>query len=863
MYITNTKKILFLLVSTLVINYTSVAQTSTINDSTSFIKIKAGEKYNKNGFYKLFWGEHYRKEWNTPVVVKKVMLDTMRDGLNVYQTGGSRQTKSIRVTDKNEREYTFRSVNKTFGGALPEIALGTFIEKLANDQVTISHPYSALVVASLADAAKIYHANPELVYVPKQNALGKFNDSTGDILYTFEQRPDENWETAPNFGNSKKIVSTEKMLEKILEDNDNAVDQKAFLKARLFDMLIGDWGRHDDQWRWATFKDDKKTLYVPIPRDRDNAFTKFDGLLLKVLIPAAKAKHLQTFNNDLKDVNRFNFPARHLDHHLLNKVTLEEWIAIAKELQTDISDAEIDDAVRKFPPEVYPISGPEIAAKLKARRGELVDWATTYYNFLTEDVEITGTEDKEKFEIIRLNDNETEVNIYKIGKDGGTKNKPFYHRVFKGNETNEIRLYGIKGNDEYKVTGNVNKGIKVRLIGGTDKDIYQDESVVKGPSHKTKIYDNPGNDVDVKTKETELHISSDTSINRYDYKYFKYNKKGTVPQIFFNNDDRVFVGLGYKTEKNKWRKNNFANTQYIDAKYSISQKGFSTTYFSNFLELIGNWNLKNYLNYDEIRWTNYYGLGNETVLVNKDRDFHRTRSEEFLAKVGVDRVVNNRHRFYTGINYNTYRILNDTARFLVKQNGFTPASMNGHESFGGADVGYVYQNINDSVLPTKGISFQIDGSYIDNLRKSTNNVGKYAASANIYLPLSKKFSLHIRGGASTLSGDPQFYQYNKLGGSSSLRGYQRDRFYGNSTAFNQNEVRFITNVRSFLFNGKFGVFGLYDQGRVWLKGQKSNELHSSYGGGIILSPFNRLSLSAAYAVSPEDTNIHVGIITSL
>ena len=862
MYITNTKKISFLLVSTLVITFTSVAQTKTINDSTSFIEIKAGENYNKNSFYKLFWGEHYRKEWNTPVVVKKVMLDTMRGGLTVYQTGGSRQTKSIRVTDKNEREYTFRSVNKTFGGALPDIALGTFIEKLANDQVTISHPYSALVVAPLADAAKIYHTNPELVYVPKQNALGKFNDSTGDILYTFEQRPDENWETAPNFGNSKKIVSTEKMLEKILEDNDHSIDQKAFVKARLFDMLIGDWGRHDDQWRWATFKDDKKTLYVPIPRDRDNAFTKFDGLLLKVLIPAAKAKHLQTFNNDLKDVNRFNFPARHLDHHLLNKVTLDEWVTIAKELQADISDEEIDNAVKKFPPEVYPISGPEIAVKLKARRGELENWARTYYKFLTEDVEITGTEDKEKFEIIRLNDNETEVNIYKIGKDGDTKNKPFYHRVFKTNETNEIRLYGIKGNDEYKLTGKVNKGIKVRLIGGTDKDLYVDESLVNGPSHKTKIYDNSGYEIAVKTKETELHISKDTAINRYDYKYFKYNKKGIVPQIFFNNDDRVFVGLGYTTEKNKWRKSDFANTQYIDAKYSISQKGFSTTYRSNFLELLGEWNLKNYVNYDEIRWTNYYGLGNETFLINKDRDYHRTRSEEFLVKVITDRVVNNRHRFYTGVNYHTYRILNDTARFLVKQNGFNPSSMNGHESFGGAELGYVYQNINDSVIPTKGVSFQIDASYIDNLRTKNNSVGKYGASLNLYFPLSKKFSVLVRGGGATLSGDPQFYQYNRVGGSNTLRGHQRDRFYGNTTLFNQNELRFITNVRSFIFNGKFGVFGLYDQGRVWLDGQTSNKIHSSYGGGIILSPFNRLGITVAYAVSEEDTNIHVGILKS-
>lgn len=854
------KKVLSLTFIFIIVFFSSYSQEVIVTrDSANTVLIKAGN-YNKNSFYKLFWGEHYRKEWNMPVIAQKVLLDTMRGGLKVYQLGGSRQTKSIRAKDNDGREYTFRSVNKSFGGALPEIALGTFIEKLANDQVTISHPYAALIVAPLAEAANIYQAIPELVFVPKQNALGKYNDSAGNILYTFEQRPDENWATAPNFGNSKKIIGTDKLLEKILEDNDNKVDQKAFVRARLFDMWIGDWGRHDDQWRWATFKDGTKTLYVPIPRDRDNAFTKFDGLLLKILIPAAKAKHLQTFDNNLKKVNEFNFPARHLDHHLMNEVTLEEWMSIAKQLQTNLTDVVIDDALKKMPTEVYSISGPEIAGKLKARRGELLNWATTYYKFLTEDVEITGTEKKERFEIIRLNDKETEVNIYKINKEGEIKNNPFYHRIFKRSETNEIRLYGIKGNDEYKLTGKVNKGIKIRLIGGTDKDLYNDESFVKGSSHKTKIYDNPGNRINAKTKETQLNISSDSSINEYNYKYFKYNKTGKVPQLFFNNDDRVYVGLGYTTQKNKWRKSDFANTQYIDVKYSISQKGFSTTYYSTFLELMGKWNLKNYVNYDEVRWTNYYGLGNETLLSNKDRNYFRTRSEEFIVKVNTDRVINNRHRFYTGINYNTYRILNDTARFLVKQTGFTPATMNGNEYFGGAEAGYIYQNLNDSVTPTKGISFQLEGSYIDNLRKSNNSVGKYGASTNVYIPLSKKFSLLVRGGGAILSGDPQFYQYNRIGGSSTLRGHQRDRFYGNSTAFNQNELRFITNVRSYLFNGKFGVFGLYDQGKVWLKGQNSNKQHWAYGGGIILSPFNRISVSAAYAVSEEDSNIHIGIM---
>ena len=129
---------------------------------------------------------------------------------------------------------------------------------------------------------------------------GTLREGFGNRLYLLEQRPDENWENAPNFGNSKNIVGTEKIIENILEDNNNSVDQQAYVRARLFDMLLGDWGRHDDQWRWATFKEEKRTLYKPIARDRDQAYTKFDGVLVRTLLHAANLDHLQNFDGYIR-----------------------------------------------------------------------------------------------------------------------------------------------------------------------------------------------------------------------------------------------------------------------------------------------------------------------------------------------------------------------------------------------------------------------------------------------------------------------------------------------------------------------------------------------------------------------------------
>src|SRR6187549_3385964 len=299
---------------------------SNINEDTSRYKvIEASKKYDQKLSYQKKWGTHYRKEWATPVKVRVVNLDTLAGGLIPYQSGGGRQSKSLRLKDKDGREYVLRSVDKSFGKALPEIYQGTFIEAIINDQVTIGHPYAPLTIPTLADAAGVYHTNPQIVFVPEQPALDSFNKDFGNQLYMLEQRPDENWETASNFGNSKNIIGTEKMLEELLEDNDHSVDQLAYVRARLFDMFIGDWGRHEDQWRWASFKGEHETIYKPIPRDRDQAFTKFDGFLVGIGKSIGGAGHLQSFENTIKNVNTFNYPARNLDRFMANETVLSQW----------------------------------------------------------------------------------------------------------------------------------------------------------------------------------------------------------------------------------------------------------------------------------------------------------------------------------------------------------------------------------------------------------------------------------------------------------------------------------------------------------------------------------------------------------
>jgi hypothetical protein len=817
----------------------------------------AGKQYGTSSFHQWLWGKHYRKEWITPVNVSVLYLDAVDGGLTAYESGGGRQSKSLKLKNPHGKEYVLRSIDKTFGRALPEIYQKTFVEKIVNDQVSVAHPYSAVTIPAMARAAQIYHCNPVIIFIPEQKALGEFNKEFANDLYLLEQRADGDWKEADNFGNSTEIVSTDKMFEKVFEESDHRIDQLSFIRARLFDMFVGDWSRHEDQWRWATFKQDEKTIYKPIPRDRDQAYTKFDGVLLSVLLGAADTDHLKTFGYTIRDLEMYNFSARHLDRQAANETTREQWISVAKELQQLLTNDIIETAVKQLPPEVFPISGNEIIAKLKSRRDHLEDFANGYYEILSKEVEIVGTKKKELFEVSRINEAETMINIYDLNKEGDAKKNPFYSRKFFNSETKEIRLYGLGDNDEYVISGQTNKGIPIRIIGGPSKDVYTDSSLADG-NHKIKIYDDHQNEFKT-SSGTKLKLSESDSIHVYRYNGFNYNKKGIKKILFYSNEDRIHIGLGYKVEKEKWRKQPFGYSQEVNVKYSLMENAFSAEYKGIFTEAIGKWNLALYANYDWIRWINYFGVGNETERVFRGkeyRDYYRMRTRQLLTSVGLNRNFAEYHNVGVYGFYQTYDIVKDNGRYVAEH----PTNSNGDDynqkDFAGARLDYLFQNVNDLILPTKGVKFVSSVSYTHDIKESERSFGRFTSALTVYLPLSGSFGYYLKTGGATLTGTPEFYQLNVIGGGQTLRGYRRYRFYGKTIFYAQNELQWIRNVRGNFFNGRAGLLGLVDIGRVWYPGEKSDRLHMSFGGGFILAPFNKISVAATYAGSKEDATIN-------
>ncbi len=83
--------------------------------------------------------------------------------------------------------------------------------------------------------------------------------------------------------------------------------------------------------------------------------------------------------------------------------------------------------------------------------------------------------------------------------------------------------------------------ITVRIIGRTGKD-----SVIQS-KRKVHIYDNASNVFE--TSSARMHLSSDTSIHRWNYNWFKYDKNGFLPILFYNNADRIICRFKVQDEK--------------------------------------------------------------------------------------------------------------------------------------------------------------------------------------------------------------------------------------------------------------------------------------------------------------------------
>lgn len=836
---------------------TRIAQQAAALPRPAVVTTAADPQYDKAGnLHRKILGDNYREVWATPLKFPVIDLDTIKGGLTITKRGGGKQTRSLRLEDKQGTEWVLRSLRKWPVSAIPEALRETFAREIVQDQISAANPYAPLAVSPIAKAVGVPHTTPSFVYLADDTALGIYRKDFANGVYLFEEREPVT---------ASKTYNTPKVLEELQADNDNSVYQPAMLQARLLDILIADWDRHEDQWRWYAEKDKKKNkTFYPIPRDRDQAFFINEGILPRIMARSWLLPSVQGFRPETKNINGWNFSSRYLDRNFLNALDEATWEKQVAEFTKAVTDSVIENAVAQFPDSIRSLVSKDMLRVLKARRDDLPKQAMEFYRFLSRTVDITGSQKNEQFTVTRMAEGRIQVTSQKISKKGELE-QTLYSRTFDPAHTKEIRLFGLGGEDKFIMQGAGATPIRIRIIGGRQQDAYIDQSTGAG-GKRILIYDlQNGKDSFAITNREKLRRSSRPEVIAYNRSEFKYNKLMPLVAGGFNLDDGLLLGLGLQYTGHGFRKEPFAVKHTLTGVHALATSAFSFKYAGEFTDVIGGSDLVvNGLARAPHNTMNFFGFGNETSF-NKDLTdpairYYRSRFNVFSLDAALRSHLTQNITATIGpsITAVTLEQEDNEDRFLTDYdlNKIDSATIFKNKYHAGLRAGFNIDTRDNDIIPTRGLLWNTSLQGNKGLNDFSHDYAQLRTDMSIYasfgLPADVVLVARLGGGVTW--GKHEFFQALTLGGTANLRGYRNHRFAGNSMLYNNLELRAkLFDFTSYLLPGSVGLIAFNDVGRVWADGESSGQWHDGFGGGLYVSPVNMLVITAVVGHSKEET----------
>ena len=826
--------------------------------ATERASIYTKESTEKRGVYRYLWGDHYRQFYGKEVAAPVVFLDTLLGGLMPLKRGGGQQTRSLRLADDKGKEFVMRAMKKSTTQFLQanvsqdayigKTLEGTAIDRVLYDYYTTANPYTPLTIGVLSESVGVFHTNPMLMYIPKQKTLGEYNDAYGNELYMFEEHVGDTQTHLESFGDPIDILDTSDVFKEIVETGKSVVDEPSYIRARLFDMLIGDWDRHEDQWRWALFEnaDGTKTC-KPIPRDRDQAFPKYDGAIISFLTSVIpELRKMQSYDDDIKSVKWLAASPYHLDITLIKNSNWEVWEEQAKHLQNSLSDADIEEAFARIPSEIQGEINEDIKEKLKGRRSNIIKIARRYYEYFNKFAVVSGTLKDDDFTITRQKDGKTTIKA----KHKGTE---LLNRTFDRKDTREIWVYGLNGKDTFKVEGKGNDYIKIKIMGGAKNDTYDFEN-----ARKVKLYDYKSSENTVVKKSSKKWLVDDFEVNTFDPKKVKRNANQILPIIGFNPDDGLQIGAVDNYTYHGIQGNPFTQKHSFSAAYYTATSGYNLNYKGEFSNIFNHWNFQMEALYTSPNFAqNFFGFGNDTEFDRSEvsLEFNRVRIRKLRAAVALQWKGRGGGSFYVKPLVESFDVDNTEDRFI----NTLPANSTVFEqqTYGGLEMAFNYANRDKPGFPTLGFDFDITAGYKSNIDNSSadNSFGYVRSSIGLDHKLNRKGWLVLAsqiGGEAILGDNFEFYHAAQLGGNFNLRGFRNQRFTGKYAAYQNIDLRcMLGSVRTSIIPLTYGVTGSFDYGRVWLEDDTSNVWHDSVGGSLWLSALGVATANIGYFNSTD------------
>ena len=833
----------------------TISSEQTITTTADSIVTKAYSTFDAVGsVHRFLFGDNYRREYGTDVKLPVINISTIKGGLTPYKRGGGNQSRSLRLKDKSGKEWVLRSVEKYPDVLLPQAIRNSFASDVVKDAMSAQHPYSALAVPVIAAAAGVPHSNPMIGYVNFDTALGIYNTTFAGTLCLLEEREPMG-----------KSDNTAEMLQNLNADNDNRFDTATFFRARLLDVLLGDWDRHEDQWRWRDTEKGNGKKYTAVPRDRDQVFHVMQGVFPKIISRPWLVPFLHDFSGDIKKINAFFFESRNLNSRFLSQMDRADWINATEVFAQQMSDSLFELALHQLPPSLYTIRHDSLLRTLQNRRNNLQMAMMKYYAFSNRIVDIHSTDKNEYIAVSNDEAGRLQVTMHKLNKEGKIKDL-LYSRTFLPAETKEIRFFLRNGSDSIYIS-NANAPVKMRFVGGTGNKAYH----IKETKSSIRIYEGLNNarfyGSDKKVHKKLSNDSADLAVVPTNL----YHVTAPVLQGGFNYDDGLLLGIGVRHTHRGFRKTPFASRQFVSFVHAFATEAFRIKYQGEWINTLGKADIVlKAIALAPDNTQNFFGAGNQTP-IDKTGDyirFYRTR----YSIVQIDPTLRWRGKktgsFSAGLSFQWYsfdssdnkdRLINN--RQVIKT--YDSASINSDKLHGGLAIEWINDSRNSTIIPQWGSVIQMKLVAYAGLNNVTASFLQWQPQVSLYKSVGSRKNLVFanRLGGVISVGRTAFYQSAFLGGHDNLLGYRQYRFAGNHAIFNNFETRIkIADFASYIVPGQFGLVGFFDVGRVWLNGEDSKRWHMGYGGGVYLAPAGMvvLQLVAARSIEGWFPNISFG-----
>ncbi|MGH7509989.1 MAG: hypothetical protein ACREMZ_11010 [Gemmatimonadales bacterium] len=810
-----------------------------------------GPQYRAGGLHRLLLGGEYRSVWTKPASVPVLNLRSFAGGLRPVSRGGGQQTKSLLLAAADGREFFFRSIDKDPSAALPPELRGAVASQIVRDQTSSAFPTAPLLVSRLLEAAGILHGRAQLYVLPRSALLGEFQEEFGGIMGFLEDRIGGPRGPAAHWGGAAEIMGSDTLFARVRRSPDDRVDALSLLKARLFDVLIGDWDRHSDQWVWARFNDSIPRRWVPIPRDRDQAFAKYDGVLL--YLARQSAPQLTNFGSGYPYMAGATWNGRDLDRRFLVELEWPVWDSIAREFQAALTDSVIHDAVRALPEEHYTVSGAELTAALRSRRDRLVDAAREYYRLLAHQVEVHASDAADEARLTRQPGGGVELTLSRRHAAPGSGD-PYFRRRFDPRATEEIRLFMDGGDDRVVARGN-GDGPLLRILGGPGQDQLIDSTGGGG----LRLYDDPD--------APERAAVSGARVDRRPYAAPHNNPDALPPRDWGQRwkasiwasggpDVGVLLGTGQTLTVYGFRKQPFALRHRFRAGFATGPRSYRLDYRGEFRREGSAAYAEILVRASGIDVISFHGFGNQ-ISAPGTNEFYRVTQDAFGLLPSVVIPLGSRGAMQVGPVLKYASTDERPGRFLATLGGLYGAGNFGE--LGGALTAW-FDSRDRPNGASRGVVLEVGTSVYPGVWDVDSMFGEVHGQIATYLtaPIPLQPTLAVRLGGRKLWGRFPFFEAAFIGGASTVRLGRVNRYAGDASAYGSAEIRLPLARVDLVVPAELGVFGLADAGRVFLEGESSDRWHTAAGGGVSLSFLNRANtISAAVARGEERTGVYV------